>query len=378
MPRRMMFHQILVVGRCLVCKCQCEDMLCDTHAQFSICIKCAAYVENTLSTDNGRMCTECADDGDYTNSCTICDVLTSPDAYYDFQNREGCISEEYVCRSCFTTRVYRCNGYDCDVVFVRNNRGLCDICTENSLQSWDANVLNHKNVVLDTTKIYYGVELEVEWTGDHPAKWGELISAVEDCAIVKGDGSLDYGAEIVTIPASLAKHKEWWPSVREKFPSSIRSWDTSTCGMHVHVSRKPLTQLQIGKMLVFLNAKSNRHWLDYLAGRGSTEYCNIYPKKFGDVKNYDEERYEALNLCNAGTVEFRVFRGTLNVQRILRNIEYVAAVVDYCGIARTSARDMEKFSTFIEFLGQERKTYPALFEKVQSVFDKETPNKPCV
>ena len=41
-------------------------------------------------------------------------------------------------------------------------------------------------------------------------------------------------------------------------------------------------------------------------------------------------RYQAVNLQNTNTVEFRVFRGTTNRVTLLASIEFVDALIMYC------------------------------------------------
>ena len=57
-------------------------------------------------------------------------------------------------------------------------------------------------------------------------------------ALCKHDGSLENGFEIVTAPATLSVHKDRWAKFCEKnYADSLSSWNTATCGMHVHVGQ---------------------------------------------------------------------------------------------------------------------------------------------
>ena len=46
-------------------------------------------------------------------------------------------------------------------------------------------------------------------------------------------------------------------------------------GMHVHISRKPLSQLTIGKMTEFLNRDDNKEFIHHIAGRINNSYARM-------------------------------------------------------------------------------------------------------
>ena len=68
----------------------------------------------------------------------------------------------------------------------------------------------------------------------------------------------------------------------------------------------------------------------------------------------------AVNLANPATIEFRIFRGTINPKHILRNLDFVDACCDYC---YPSSRSLTEYCThfgFIKFIDQNRKRWPYL------------------
>ena len=52
------------------------------------------------------------------------------------------------------------------------------------------------------------------------------------------------------------------------------------------------------------------------------------PKKLLEKTKSDRNRYTAVNLCNAQTVEFRLFRGTLKLNTILATLQLVNRICD--------------------------------------------------
>jgi hypothetical protein len=208
--------------------------------------------------------------------------------------------------------------------------------------------------------IWYGVELEVETTSS------DVSDAAYDCrraigegfVITKHDGSLGAGGfELVSIPAPLERHKRQWDSFLSNPPRGLRSWETQNrCGMHVNVSRKPLSQLAIGKILVFINADENRSFVERVAGRPSCFYSDYRKKTITDARRYTEHR-EAVNLSNRERVEIRIFRGTLKKSSFMKNLEFVHAMVRFCRF--TGINHLDVYS-FLDWFKGTRKDYPYL------------------
>ena len=72
----------------------------------------------------------------------------------------------------------------------------------------------------------------------------------------ENDGSLTHGFELVSAPLGLDDHARLWRTVlTREHCVGMKSHQTTTCGLHVHLSRTGLTSLQIAKMVVFINAE---------------------------------------------------------------------------------------------------------------------------
>ena len=74
----------------------------------------------------------------------------------------------------------------------------------------------------------------------------------------------------------------------------------------------------------------------------------------------DENRRQAVNLTNEKTIEFRIFRGTVNPKHILRNIEFCDAICDFCYPASRPLGDVNNKIKFLSFVEQNKKRWPLL------------------
>lgn len=184
------------------------------------------------------------------------------------------------------------------------------------------------------------------------------------------------GFEIISAPASLAIHRERWG----RFTASaahryLRAWDTDTCGFHVHVNRESLTTLQISRILKWINCSKNTPFVRKIAGRNTDICCRYIDKEFSDVlhpervNNPDadterrKQRWTAFNLTNDHTVEFRIFRGTVNPRHIIRNLEFCDAICDFCYPGLHSFQDIiHGPDPFILYVNSHRKEWPLLAE----------------
>jgi hypothetical protein len=216
-------------------------------------------------------------------------------------------------------------------------------------------------------RYHIGVELEVEsvrggdraeqaqkilaWTNSQ----GRDITAEhhpDQLMYAESDGSLAYGFELVTAPLGLDDQRNLWGTALS--PANLKglsSHNTSTCGLHVHISRAKLSQLQIAKIVFFVNNPANYGFIKAIARRYGSHYCKAknIPLAKGHL-NEDTDRYQLVNLCNRNTIEFRLFKGTLKLGSLLACVEFCCAVVAYCGDTSGGGFDMTAlgFRRFIE------------------------------
>jgi len=214
---------------------------------------------------------------------------------------------------------------------------------------------------------YIGVELEVEQIHGNRIETARGILADVNNAVTQitadkhtaffrllcaeHDGSLNNGFELVTAPLGLDDQRDLWTRIHTSSNiKGLRSHNTTTCGLHVHISRNKLTQLQIAKVVAFVNSSSNYAFMKRLARRYGTHYCKAKSIPLcNGAKNLEQDRYEMVNLCNSSTIEFRIFRGTLKLESLLACVEFANAIVAYADCSSGTGMDITaaRFRRFI-------------------------------
>lgn len=211
---------------------------------------------------------------------------------------------------------------------------------------------------------FLGVELEVEvrsGTLSRNASAHRVRKALGDFCIYKEDGSLHNGYEIVTAPATFEFHKKaWQPFFDAEVQKGLMS-DTTTAGLHVHVSKAALSELQIGKIMVFITNPAAKKFITYIARREANSYCDRAIKKHSDVTRGEGNRYQAVNLQNTATIEFRLFKGTIDKKHFFASLEFVEALIAFCspGERGMGGHDV---TGFCQYVTAQRKQYPNLFQ----------------
>jgi len=202
---------------------------------------------------------------------------------------------------------------------------------------------------------WFGVELEVETRvgdrHDHARRLNEVINGgvIGNKVFFEHDGSLNDGFEIITQPFSLPAHERLWQFLNDRDAvRGLRSHNTSTCGLHVHITKAEMTQMQIAKMVTFINDPANEPLIKAVARRYATGYCRIKKKTIEDAMD-SEDRYEALNITPSRTIELRVFRGSLKYDSVMSAIEFSNAIVEFTAGKRFGPTEltMDNFMTFV-------------------------------
>lgn len=221
---------------------------------------------------------------------------------------------------------------------------------------------------------YLGVELEVEAPDCESVP--EVVSITEhehpSMFYCKHDGSLDEegGVEIVTMPGTQGAHASLfpWESILPRLSAwGVRSWETDTCGLHVHISRDSMSRAELWRFARLIDG--NPEQISRFAGRKSSEWARFASEESHEVicgKTGAFDRYRAVNLTNSGTVEVRVFRGSLNPCAVRGAIELVDA-------ARTYAKSLTfsrvqsgalRWPLFSAWAHNRRAEYPHLVQRI--------------
>jgi hypothetical protein len=185
------------------------------------------------------------------------------------------------------------------------------------------------------SKTFFGFELEVEAVHETISTGVDIVRnyVTDDLVYLKGDGSLNDGFEIVTHPMThdWAMEKFPWEMIEKLRRSGYRSWDTDTCGLHVHASRTSFVDRSHLWKWTYLINKNNKECIE-LAGRNS-HYAQFYGvKPTSDIvlqKESPRERYVAINLNPTHTVEVRIFRGSLRVPRVKTALDFMQSTIEF-------------------------------------------------
>lgn len=222
---------------------------------------------------------------------------------------------------------------------------------------------NKQKIIKDDWSVakhrWLGVELEVEMrddSADRVEKARVLNDIINEGEIGKHvfferDGSLHNGIEIISQPMSLPKHHDLWQWLNNRTAvAGLRSHNTTTCGLHVHVNRDALSQIQVARIVTFINDPNNSDLIRAIARRYAEGYCRIKEKKLEDA-GYSSDRYEAVNITGSNTIEFRIFKGSLKYESVVAAIEFANSMVDF-STKFTKAEDLST-TNFLSFINDD-------------------------
>jgi hypothetical protein len=241
---------------------------------------------------------------------------------------------------------------------------ICDRC----LSQYEARSYNHRVEnelgMEDTKEIRFGVELEYEKV---TAK--DVFRTLKGHALPKRDGSIHEGVEVVTRPATMATHKK----ALLNFYDQIKVQPASNTGMHVHIERSKLSQIQIGFMMEFLNHRQLLPFITVVAGRdyANNTYCRIndsYKMTYGvyfdtsdwKLKRSHTDKYTPFNTAKEHTVEIRIFASPADHAQCAARLDFVSALVAYSSPYAVSTKTLKEkydWKLFLDFIKQNRSQY---------------------
>jgi hypothetical protein len=324
-----------------------------------VCERCGHESEEFLNVSvNGCeqvWCETCRET--YSFTCADCeDILIRSDAFGYIASGELvcelCGDENFTCDDCgdrYANTDYARDGYCCHCVANYEDDILSDDGGKPRLTPWGEG------------KQFYGVELEVELrdSDDLETEVSQVRSQLGEYAICKGDGSLDNGFEICTSPASLDFHREkLWTKFFSTRHGGLRIMDS--CGLHVHASRAPLSELTIAKIVCFANARRNALFMTIIAGRSASTYAKYKEKHIKTAAKKSGDRYEAVNLQPEKTIEFRLFKSTTKQPNLFKALEFCDALIKFCSPAGRSITDCLSRTKFCAYVKTHKRSYPHL------------------
>ena len=224
---------------------------------------------------------------------------------------------------------------------------------------------------LHTSKdLLYGVELEVMARNSMPEDYPDTLHDYNgDWFKCKKDGSLDEGNggfEICTAPSTFKFLKDrftqmfnsdYWTD--DNGSTYVKGWNTSCAGLHIHINKKALSPLEIGKLLVFVNDKKNARFIEDIAGRNMNRWCKSETKKIADGQYRSDDRYEAVNTVPSKTVELRIFKSNVSEHGFMRALEFTDGMIRY--LKQSSMREQSlSYKSFLSYIRkpENRSEYP--------------------
>jgi hypothetical protein len=326
----------------------------------------------------GYLCDYCATNG-RVRTCHECHIEMPTAWSRQFPNRRY-----YVCQQCYNERVCSCPGCgghyertECQEDPLIQGTFYCRSCfpVQTTIRSY--NFIPNYQPFLDAKeendrkKLLFGIEIEVEdlngRSRETHAGIAQGVMRKMPFLFCKHDGSIHCGFEMVTQPLSwkfLQNHFSEFQPMFELSKDGFRSFQTETCGMHVHMSKAAFTHIHLYKFLrmfydfpQFIALISQRHRISKLLRWASLTPGEKLTRKAKTMRQC-ENKYVAVNLLHPNTVEIRVFRGTINPCSFMKNVEFCKAVYDFTKHASLKELTLENF---IAFAKQGKKDFPNLF-----------------
>lgn len=305
-----------------------DNMVYIEDAQECVCRSCARYGDYFMCHDCGEWYTS-----DYANSCYNGDFYVCDRCRDNYTYVECC--DTYICND-DTYYSEEDDCYYCEQHYHEDK----DIYDYHGFSNWEKQTLENEN-----PPFCIGFELEVENThrdygNDDLARFAKNTYPV----ICSRDGSIDYGFEIVSHPLSYNyivenqdKLKTMLSGLQEK---GCESHNPGTCGLHFHVTHPHnddiidriilIMETYKQELIAFSRRTSSQiaEWCKFLSDVKEGEDC----KSLYFIKKNKETstRYMALNLTNYNTIEFRLFRGTLNFDTFMASVELVNNIMTLC------------------------------------------------
>lgn len=340
------------------------NILCNScendGSDYKLCSRCGYYEEYCIITeDSGQSyCNDCIE---CIYQCDQCGrYFEDPDSVHQDENNT------IVCNHCYDY----CDYVSCeecgrimysDDTYMHDGACYCHHCycdieeRENDLSRW-VHEWNYrpKPVFLggqNKSDFRAGIELEI--MGGNGREFCEETEDYQEIYL-KHDGSLDdTGIEIVTHPMTMDYFNDEFPLseiISAAKSNGFDSHNNRKCGLHVHVDRNCLGKTQIdqkytiAKLLLLCErffedklvpfSRRTEYQINQWCKKPQMNYdqhedtIGVLIEKIEDKQNYDD-RYQTVNLQNRGTIEFRIFRGSLIEQTVRAAVQLCEVLTNF-------------------------------------------------
>lgn len=326
------------------------------------CDDCGRIFRNDRLDDHHMgICKNCFDDNFFI--CNDCGKVCRMNDHTGNSICDDCESDYSTC--------HKCGGrYHIDEMY---NDIVCDNCYDNSNTLLESRYTPDPlifNKIDEVTNEFFGLEIEVETDNISLA---ETISrdphfyCKEDCSVS--------GFEIVTHPMT----RKWFYDALEggRFDkifnlskSGCKSYYADcSCGLHIHMSKNSFSKLTIYKMFRLIYGEAYAEFWTRISRRKTLgEFASI-DKSIHKASTYAKNglgygKFSGLNITEH-TCELRIFRGTLNKESFIGNVELYFAFKDY---AKSSSISEISIENMMKFIMANKKTYPMLIKLLDKVY----------
>jgi hypothetical protein len=319
-----------------------------TH--YFTCIHCGEkYLISDLKMyQEEKWCKGCFDNN--FKYCESCEEI------HNIRNMKKGVEGDWYCADCWGERFGKCSR--CNKVDWQENLHLDEergryFCPECWIEEEKRNYIRDygyspNEFSMNKNKwdvpLFLGIELEVQKS--EKSKKDVLALAKELTEFLKGekkeklfyfkrDGSVPNGFEIVTHPFTLQyahRNIKFQKMLKWMKANDFSSEESGMCGLHVHASKEFYNDLDITKMRLFFS-KNKEKIYEFSRRKGvGDDYCAYEKWDKNTIKqmlngDYPPGRRLALNMNSSKeTIEFRLFRGTLDEKAFLASLQFVDAI----------------------------------------------------
>lgn len=374
--------------------CNKKDIVANKMQSSTICRKCYDEIPecitchkknkilnkyNDITIGEVLICDRCY----HLSNCIDCKkegltLLFKPSIKIHENGKNECLPSSH-CNKC-SQKLTTCKH--CSYSYDHNIYSICPCripkTFKDMIYPYNENVLNH--LPLDEgTKELFGIEIEVGVHLKNRHKFQEVYQQTSDViynnAITLYDSSIDYidksngienqykGFEIVSRPLTYKNILGFIKHLSENRHPLLRCWEVGTTGIHIHVNKQFLSNIDIGKILIFINDKKNRKFIKMIAKREDGKYAKFVPRTMADYCDDSPEcHYYAINTNKPHTIEFRIFRGTLNQVTMLSYIQFVKSLIEY---VKSNSINSLKYSDYVNWLMNTTTQYPELTSRIR-------------
>ena len=311
-----------------------------------VCEHCGVIIEDGNYVIDGHGRITCGDCLQYMCCCECCDNHFEAEDMVTIFDRYGDIVE-FVCSDC-AERFYRqcseCGRWYVDSAF-DGASDICANCTPDVILPYHAHNPNglqfHGSPDYSFINGYIAGELEITGLGNQAA--ADILEACGgyDFCHFEHDCSVE-GAEIIFQPRTIESWEAVKPAVNSMY-DILKEYDCSSergNGLHVHISRTAFgsTNAEQAEAIVkFMRLFSGDNHMRccMIAECSSTDAhewardCGRYTKE--EQKHIAEahagDRYIAVNVTNDDTVEIRLGRSTMDIDKFYSWLHFIAAMV---------------------------------------------------